>query len=219
MSFFRNLFGKKSAEKEQIPTFLYEKDNMGTRHDTLSIADSYWMARMTSPRKDPFVCYVFDDEEDARAALLELPCIHVALDTDKLICTEVLIFGYYQSENGKYEAILCGDDLTHERWEQAKASFIKHGGHPFRQGELEPVKFAGPAQGETGSRSGKVVFIREDRQQRAGATLIYRIHKGPDAATAKAFLEKNPVDQKLYYIIVETPDGNYCRDIQGIYKE
>jgi len=60
---------------------------------------------------------------------------------------------------------------------------------------------------------------REDRQQKMGATFVYRVHTAPDAASAKAFLEKNPVPAKLFYLIVETPEGNYCRDVNGIYKE
>ena len=62
------------------------------------------------------------------------------------------------------------------------------------------------------------MFVSEDRQQKTGHAMIYRIHKSPDATSAKAFLEDNPVNQQFYYIVVETPEGNHCRDIQGIYK-
>lgn len=108
------------------PKTFMEKDNKGTRHDTLEIASTYWLARISSPKKDPFVMYTFDNEKDAREALLELPCIHVAEDSKKLICSEVLIFGYYPTGQGKYEALVCGDDLTHEVWQQAKESFARH---------------------------------------------------------------------------------------------
>ena len=43
--------------------------------------------------------------------------------------------------------------------------------------------------------------------------------RSPNAASAKAFLQQNPVTQNLFYLVVETPEGNYCRDIQGIYTE
>jgi len=225
MSFLRKMFGKKVNESEQPRTFT-EKDNRGTRHETMDFAVAYWTTRMTSPRKDPFVLYHFDVEKDAREALLELPCIQVATDSGKLICTEMLIFGYYQTgvpENwaitGKYEAIICGDELTHDLWEQAKASFIKHGGRPKGQGELEPEKRAIPSPKSKVPQPSKVVFVREDRQNKMGATFVYRIYKAPDAASAKAFLEQNPVTKQLFYIVVETPEGNYSRDIQGIYKE
>ena len=71
--------------------------NRGDRHDDLSQAMAYWFNRMAaiSPKKAPYVMYTFDSEKDARAALLELPCIHAGED-GKLICTEYLIFGYYR---------------------------------------------------------------------------------------------------------------------------
>ena len=212
MGFLDKLFGG----KEEKPKSFNERDNKGTRHDSLGIASSYWMARISSPKKDPFVMYTFDNDEDARKAFLELPCIHIAQDSQKLICTEVLIFGYYPTEQGKYEAVICGDDLTYELWQQAKESFTRHGGN--RKNDLEPEKHTAPAKAKK-AKPEKVKFIREDRSQSHGVTMIYRVHKAPDADTAKAFLEQNPVTKQFYYIVVETPEGNYCRDIQGMYKE
>ncbi len=213
MGFLDKLFG----EKEKPPKIFTEKDNKGTRHDTLDIASSYWMARISSPKKDPFVMYTFDNDEDARKALLELPCIHIADNSQKLICTEVLIFGYYKTEQGKYEAVICGDDLTHELWQKTKESFAKHGGQ--RKNDQEPERRAAPAAKAKEAKPSQVKFVREDCVQRYGTTMTYRVHKAPDAASAKAFLEQNPVNKQFYYIVVETPEGNYCRDIQGMYKE
>jgi hypothetical protein len=168
-------------------------------------------------KKDPFVLYTFDTAEKARAALLELPCIHVAEDSQKLIATEVLTFGYYPTDEGKYEAIICGDDLSHELWEQAKASFSKHGG--IRKNDLEPERRATKQAAVKAPQPSKVQFVREERQNKGVATMVYRIHKAPDAASAKAFLDEHPVPRQFNYVVVETPEGNYCRDIQGMYKE
>jgi len=212
MGFFSKLFGKGSSTKS-----FRENDNMGTRQDSLHLANSYWMARNVSQKFEPYVLYTFDQAIDAQEALLDLDCIHLAQDTGKLICTETLLFGYYETDEGKYEAIVCGEDLTHELWAAAKESFARHNGK--RKNDQEPKKRPKPRPKAKAKKPGKVVFIREDRQQKMGHTMIYRIHKGPDAATAKAFLEKNPVTKQFYYIIIETPEGNYCRDIQGIYKE
>ena len=204
-----------STEKGRV---WLEKDDKGSRHDTESKASVYWMSRISMPRKDPYVLYSFDSEADARAALLEVPCIVVATDTGNLICTEVLTYGTYPAE-GRYEAVLCGDDLTWETWSKAKASFIKHGGKPRNEGQLEPEKRVAARPAAPAATPSAVRFIREDRKPQMGHVLVYRIHSAPNAASAKAFLEQNPVSQKLYYIVVETPEGNYCRDIQGIYKE
>ena len=109
--------------------------------------------------------------------------------------------------------------VTHELWDRTKASFVKHGGHPRGQGELEPESYAAPSITAGAPNAGRVMFVSEDRQHKMGHAMIYRIHKGPDATSATAILEDNPVSQQFYYIVVETPEGNHCRDIQGIYKE
>ena len=129
----------------------------------------------------------------------------------------MLIFGYYPTESEKYEAIVCGDDLTHELWEQTKASFSKYGG--LRKNDLEPEGDTRSTSKARKTKKSKVKFVREDRQERYGTTMIYRIYKGPDMVSAQAFLKENPVTRQYHYIVVETPEGNYCRDIQGIYKE
>ena len=231
---------EKEAETE-APRKFFEQDNLGTRHDTPDVASSYWIGRQVLRQREPFLLYVFDNEQQARTALLQLPCIHEAADSGKLICTKVLAYGCYRKE-GKYWAVLCGDELTRELWEQAKTAFEKHGGR--LQSDLEP-----PGLGLSGPRAQKrptaeihreapdiqkVTFVREETiasptktfsvsssgiSKRKPGTMIYRIHRAPDAACAKAFLQQNPVTKPLYYIVVETPEGNFGRDAHGIYKE
>ena len=226
MGILDKLFGRKNVapagvqpQKPPQPGVYLEKDSRGTFQDTFSKASTYWIARMQSIKKDPFILYAFESEKDAKEALLEIPCIHISQDGGRLICTEVLNYGYYPTEGTKYEAILCGGDLTHATWEVAKNSFIKHGGKPKGSGELEPPKSTPAAQTVKAPAVEKVKYVREDRQTKMGKTLIYRIYTAPDAVSAKAFLEKTPVNQALFYLVVETPEGNYCRDIQGMYKE
>ena len=36
---------------------------------------------------------------------------------------------------------------------------------------------------------------------------------------AMAYLKTRTVSQRLYYIVVETPEGNFGRDINGFYQE
>ena len=117
-----------SGTENKNDDILLEKDNMGTRLDTKDLAIAYWMyERKNMERKDPFLLYVFDNREQAKSALLKLSCIHVAADSNNLICTEPLIFGYY-SISDSVEAMICGDDLTIDLWEEAKLNFEKFGG-------------------------------------------------------------------------------------------
>lgn len=207
---------KDSSSNEQGTKSFTEKDNLGTNVDTHSRGDAYWHTRMVQGPDYPFVIYYFDNEKNAREALLELPCIHVAQDSQRLICTEVLDFGYYPAKNEAYAAFICGKDLTHELWEQAKTSFVKHNGTP--RNEQEPEKSSAPVQPATAARPDKVVFVKETSgQNQVGATYIKKRYSAPDAASAKAFLQEHPVTQQFYYIEIDTPEGNFGRDIQGIY--
>ncbi len=193
--------------------------NRGDRQDDLQQAMAYWIERFSSPVKDPFVMYFFDTGKEAREALLDLPCIHEGPD-GKLICTEPLIFGYYRQSDGLYEAVICGDKLTHDLWERAKSSFESHGGR--RKNDLEPV-VAGPPASPAGPPASPedVVFVKEERKptKLGSGIATYRIHKGPDEASARAFLERHPVTKEFHYLVVETPEGSFGRDIQGIYEE
>lgn len=213
MDFIKGFFNPKTTEGAKKDRVFYESDNLGARHDTLKVAEAYWRARFQMIKKEPFVGYTFTSEESARSALLELPCIHIAQDTGKLICTEVLFFGYYPVENGKYRTILCGDELTIELWQQSKQVCEKYGGQ--LNNELAPTKHISPEKAAQPVLLNKMKFITEDQQQKA----TYRIYQAPNSATAKEYLRQNPISQRYYYLIVETPEGNYCRDIEGISKE
>jgi hypothetical protein len=218
MGIFNNLFGKKTEYNEKrVPISFSEKDNFGTRQETMDQANSYWILRNVTQKFDPFVLYTFEKESDARDALLELDCIHVAQDTGKLICTEPLYFGYYRRDDGKYSAVVLGESLTYELWVAAKYSFAKHRGQ--RKNDQEPETRDSSSPETKIARPDQVTFVQEKRQQGQTGILIYRIYKAPDAVSAKAFLQQNPVNERLNYIVVETPDGNYGRDIDGMYKE
>jgi hypothetical protein len=201
------------AEKKEF----LAADNRGSEHFDQALAAAYWTYREENAKTDPFILYTFPNESGAREALLELPCIHIAKDTGKMICTEFLTYGYYKTGDG-YEAVLCGDKLTPKLWESAKASFEKHGGK--LKNELRPEKASVKAEPEKAGEASKIEFVREDHQDSmSGTPCVYAIYSGPDEASAMAFLERQKVDKNYYYIVVETPDGNFCRDIEGIYKE
>lgn len=217
MGIFDFIFGKKDqagnlASSPQSSSYL-EKDNLGTQHDTKSKAMAYWTGgRMAMTRKDPFVMFTFTNGKDARAALLELPCIHIAEDSKGLICTERLIYGYYDIGNS-CEAILCGDALTIELWELAKASFAKHGG--TRKNDLESTRHADIVSSKKEAHPESVSFVKDQNANNA----LYKVYKGPDEQSAMAFLQQNPVTKDFLYLVVETPEGNFCRDKAGIYRE
>lgn len=47
----------------------------------------------------------------------------------------------------------------------------------------------------------------------------YETWNGSDAEKAKAWLRERKIDQELYYVVVQTPDGVWGADIEGLYLE
>jgi len=47
----------------------------------------------------------------------------------------------------------------------------------------------------------------------------YEVYRAPSAALAKEFLEKRGLPGPGVHIVVETPEGNWCLDSEGIYLE
>lgn len=106
-----------------------EKDHRGRRIDDTNRGI---VNLVLEAEKHGFVLGVFDKTDDARAALLEVPCIQVAQDSGNLICLKRLMFGYYREKTEGYVAIIQGPDLDDDIWELAKAGFTKHGGYQLQ---------------------------------------------------------------------------------------
>jgi hypothetical protein len=208
-----------------------ESDNVGTLQDTLGKAESYWLARQFKERKEPYLLYWFASEAAARRALLGLPFVHGAHDTGSLICTKALSYGYYDAGDGRFEAILAGWELDLTLFTQAKEHFSACGGAPQGDGQLSPN--AAPQESKKSKEhmtrpcgtivsddNGTVKFVKKYQQPNTlGTTCTYRIYRATDSQAAKQFLQKNPVPRPLHYIVVETPQGNWGRDKDGIYQE
>ncbi|WP_446685426.1 hypothetical protein [Kibdelosporangium aridum] len=64
--------------------------------------------------------------------------------------------------------------------------------------------------------AGQPTFVFEEVQPNG---CVYETYRAADAEMAKAFLLTKQVDRELYYIVVETPDGNWGTDIHGLYLE
>ena len=61
----------------------------------------------------------------------------------------------------------------------------------------------------------KVVFLREDRDNNN----IWIIYNAPTKAIAMMFLSRQRIERPAYFVIVETPEGNFGKDKDGIYQE
>lgn len=84
-------------------------------------------------------------------------------------------------------------------------------------GDTDSIKTHNPNLGN----DDKVVFVRETKKQiefaPAGKMNTYMVYRADSAQIAQDFLSKRPVNEDN--IIVETPEGNFVKNKDGIYKE
>ncbi len=204
------------------------ENNLGTFVNTEERANAEIMRAMRAKTLYPRIIYTFKEKSIAEKALLKMPFIQKSHQSDNLIANKVIVFGLYKVKSGEVEALIAGYDLTKEMWGQAQESFVKHGGKKIIEVKPTPQKIS--TRGLTKNIT-EVVFVKEVKEritayqmgifsdQNPVVESIYRLYRAENAASALDFLKTHPVDRHHLYIVVETPEGNYGRDINGIYKE
>ena len=214
MGFLDRLFGR----QERQPATVLARHNKGTRLGTLAKANAYYISCLAKGERPPSIQCLFDGEAQALRALTSLSFIKEASDTGELVATQPIYFGYYKNERGESMVLLSGRSFSHDLWREAKEKFVAAGGKITA--DKEPEKDTNKATAGTSTEASLVTFVREERKAGPlGSTNTYRTYRGPSKAAAMAFLQANPVNKPLYYIVVETPEGNFGRDSSGIYEE
>lgn len=197
----------------------YERDNLGTRQETMAQAIAYWKKeRPGLSSNTPFTLFTFPSADAAEKAMLELPFIHKATDSGKLICDRRMTFGCYATKTrgalkGQYEVMVTGSDLTEDELFFAESVFSGY------QGRCK-VRNVPSACADSPAAGGNAALVRYAKTIKGNDGIsTYEIYSGPDKASAFAFLSEKNVSRRYYYIIVDTPEGSFGRDCIGFYQE
>jgi len=203
-----------SAEK-----LYYERDNVGFRQETIAEAIAYWKKeRPGLPDQPPFTLFTFPSADAAEKAMLELPFIHKAADSGKLISDRMMTFGCYAtkikgSRQVQYEVMVTGIDITQDELFFAESVFSDY------QGKCK-VRNVPSAHADSPAAGGNAALIRYTGTIKGNDDIsTYEIYSGPDKASALAFLSDKTVLRRYYYIIVDTPEGSFGKDCVGFYQE
>ncbi|MBX7233853.1 MAG: hypothetical protein K1X65_05665 [Caldilineales bacterium] len=219
MSWLSRWFGTRKANASRARL---ARDNVGIRYRDVEHAHAAWAASHLNTYT-PVVIYRFPTLDAAQQAIRQLSFIHEAADTGELISTEVIEFGCYRNEEAQGEVIVCGKEMTAALWREAMDKLAAAGGTLFRQQEPtsgdQRTEIGGQRAADGGQKAGAaagaVTFVNEFQK----GINTYRVHRGPSKAAAMAFLQAHPVDRNFFYLVVETPEGNFGRDVDGIYAE
>jgi len=199
-----------------------EKDNIGTRIETVDNARSYYMSTIISDMGGE-ICWKFKTKKDAINALLELPYVSTAEDTGRFVCTEPLNFGVYPFKpwddyvgEFKWVALLSGVNLNEELWLEAEKAFKKNKGTPHRENKPKP---SGQKKEVPSEKLDSVTFshTRKEKSPLGKRMCTYYYYKAPNKATAIQWLNTQTVTKDLLYLVVETPEGIFSKDKMGMY--
>lgn len=67
--------------------------------------------------------------------------------------------------------------------------------------------------------AGEVKFKEKETKERMGVTQTYEVHTADSKADALVYLGKKTVAKANYYVIIETPEGNWGKDMTGVFEE
>jgi hypothetical protein len=201
---------KPGSEKQVL-----SRENVGTRMDTFSKASSYWLSFVSSGAVPPFVCYKFTGREESLKGFNSLSFIMPASDTGEFITlVPTLYYGFYEVDPGQWEVLICGETLTLDMYHEAAEKLTRAGG--ILKDRKEPSAAAATVTPRKPSSASLVSFSRQEKKGESR----YHIYRGPSREAALEFLKSlQPITEFLVYHIVETPEGNFGRDKDGIYRE
>lgn len=205
MGLLRNILKKKKSNYKQ-------SDNKGIFHSDEAAATEYWLKRKELKKFEPFLLYKFTDEGDAVRALLEVECIKIAEDTEEIICTEPLVYGYYPVETGDYEVVLCGSSLSESLFNSTKIIFEANNGKKINE------KSPADKEIKINPALNKKIEIENKPAAEHAAPVACKVYSAPSAAKAISFLEKKLVTPDSPALMVKTPEGNFCKNTHGIFK-
>ena len=189
------------------------RDNFGTFLNSFDKSFASWQPYQFNNYTGSLI-FKFNTLKEAKNALSLLSYIHVASDNGELVSTKIIEYGYFKNES-KSDVVIWGPSLTMEMWEEAKEKLSNAGGILFSSQKPKEGNSAIIKEGNVKPKIEKVKFVRDEQRGKSQ----YKIYSGQSKESAMEFLQKNPVTESFYYIIIETPEGNYARDIMGIYRE
>ncbi len=180
------------------------------------LQQEFWAAADADPDHFKYVAYLFDNEEDARDALLKLSFISMN-NVGELQCRRNDIeFGTYEHQ-GRAVAFIGGTELNYARWREASMTWPElPSANYFRQSTEPVVKLELPNIVESG---GEIENLgSEDVRLDTGE--INRVFRFKTSTREKAieFLNKFNIDEEGIMVQITTDEGEFGKDINGIFE-
>jgi len=179
---------------------------------------NFWALAEADPQHFKYVAYRFPSMEDARAALLHLSFISEA-SGGQLKCHRDLMFGFYPHQD-KFVCFVGGTEMHYALWREASAVLPElPGAEYFRVSTAPDVMLEIPDIEQLLRDENLKVEHVENREGEGDDYSQYYVYRAPDKQNALEFLKRARVSEPGVHVIVQTPEGTWGKDENGIYQE
>jgi hypothetical protein len=178
----------------------------------------FWAMADADPEHFKYVAYLFPAMQDAQNALLQLSFI-TAGTGGQLKCSRNIELGVYPHQ-GKFVAFVGGTELHYALWREASAVLPEIAeAQYFRVSEAPEVMLEIPDIEQLLRDANLKVEHVENREGEGKDYSQYYVYRSPDKQNALEFLKRANVTEAGVHVIVQTPEGTWGKDENGIYQE
>ncbi|MFA6929919.1 MAG: hypothetical protein WCT05_06305 [Lentisphaeria bacterium] len=179
----------------------------------------FWARVDADPEHFKYVSYLFPNMNEAGSALSKLS--YILTDRDgNLSCRKKIHFGVYPHQNGAV-CFVGGEKLNYALWREASAILPELPGATYFKVSTEPDVMLDLPDVDALNREGDLQVKSlgvEDLLSESGEYSRCFKYSTVNKANALAFLEKTEVKEEGIVIHVETPEGIFGKDLNGIFE-
>ena len=179
----------------------------------------FWARVDADPDHFKYVAYLFPNMNEANNALSKLS--YILTDRDgNLSCKKKIYFGAYPHQEGAV-CFVGGEKLNYALWREASAVLPELPGAQYFKVSTEPDVLLALPDVDALNREGDLQMESlgvEDISNEAGEFSRCFRYSTISKENALTFLEKTDVQEEGVVIHVETPEGVFGKDINGIFE-
>lgn len=201
---------QKNRDKDRFTKFFEGKGKL---------QKDFWEMAEADPEHFKYVAYMFPGLKEASAALQKLTYIQ-ATPNGELRCSRDIYFGVYPHLDGAV-AFVGGVNFHYAPWREATAVLPELPGASYFKVSTEPEVMLDVPDIEKMAADKNVKIenlgIEEIADPEGGFTRCYK-YRADSKDSAMAFLEDFQVNEEGIVIHVETPEGIFCKEENGIFS-
>ncbi|MBP5301202.1 MAG: hypothetical protein J6Y80_07320 [Victivallales bacterium] len=181
--------------------------------------ENFWNAAEADPDGFKYVAYLFNNVDEAKNALCQLSFVGMGVNGELKSKRGDIILGAYKHQD-RAVAVIGGVTLNYARWREASMVWPElPNASYFRQSSEPKVKLVVPSPEELSRQEGLNVEKLGAEDVRTESGEINRVfrYRCDSREAALRFLALFKVEEEGIVVRVETPEGEFGKDLNGVF--